>query len=231
MPSAIRLGHVGIVARNYQAMLDYYTGILGFELAEQTADTSYLRVGVDHHAVALHRRGEKAGLEHVAFQIDPRHTVAEMVKELAAAGIAARVESNADPSIPELASFSDCGDLRVELYTELKLPPPIQKRKGFAPRKFGHLARGLGPGMKTIRSGRRCGIPRITARQTSGESTRVKRCAEKSERQVPRQDSEAVAERACRHLGGNLASGPLSPAELPSSDRPSGKLTRRASTR
>jgi len=141
MPSAIKLGHVGIVARNYQAMLDYYTGILGFELVEQTARTSYLRVGVDHHAVALHKTGEKPGLEHIAFQIDCEHPLAEVVKELSADGISARVQSDADPSIPELVSFSDCTGVRVELYAEVKYPPRIQKRSGFAPRKFGHVAR------------------------------------------------------------------------------------------
>ena len=132
MLSAIKLGHIGIVAKNYQAMLEYYTGILGFELTEQTARTSYLRVGVDHHAVALHKLGEKPGLEHIAFQIDPQYASADAVKELSALGITARVESDADPSIPELVSFSDCAGLRIELYTEVKYPPKIQKRTGFA---------------------------------------------------------------------------------------------------
>ena len=143
MLSAIRLGHIGIVAKNYQAMLDYYTGVLGFELAEQTARTSYLRVGVDHHAVALHKLGEKPGLEHIAFQIDPEYASADAVKELSAVGITARVESDADPSIPELVSFTDCAGLRVELYTGVKYPPKAQKRVGFAPRKLGHVARGV----------------------------------------------------------------------------------------
>lgn len=143
MASAIKLGHVGIVAKNYQTMLDYYTGILGFELAEQSARTSYLRVGVDHHVVALHKTGEKPGLEHVAFQIDPQHTLAEVVKELSAVGITAQVERDADPSIPELVSFSDLTGMRVELYTVVNYPPRVQKRAGFAPRKFGHIARGM----------------------------------------------------------------------------------------
>lgn len=141
MPCAIKLGHVGIVARNYQAMLDYYTGILGFELAEQTAQTSYLRVGVDHHAIALHKTGEKSGLQHIAFQIDPHHALTDVVKELSAAGITSRVESDADPSIPELVSFCDCEGVRIELYSVVKHPPSIQKRPRFAPRKLGHVAR------------------------------------------------------------------------------------------
>lgn len=143
MTSVIKLGHIGIVAKNYQAMLDYYTGVLGFELAEQTSRTSYLRVGVDHHAVALHKTGDRPGLEHVAFQIDPQHTSADVVRKLSAVGITARIEKDADPSIPELVSFSDCAGVRVELYTSLKYPPRIQKRTGFAQRKFGHVARGV----------------------------------------------------------------------------------------
>jgi len=142
MISTLKLGHVGVFAEHYAAMLEYYTGVIGLTLVEQTTDTSYLRVGVDPYAVALHRQGSP-GLQHVAFQVDPKYSAADLVKDLSTKGIAARVETDADPWTHELVSFTDLDGARVELYTSVNYPSRIEKPAAIAPVKLGHLARGV----------------------------------------------------------------------------------------
>src|ERR1700722_15358081 len=118
-------------------MLDYYTDILGFELVERTAERSYLRIGVDQFVIALHKADGQNGLRHVGFQIDPTHTVADAVEILSATGIAARVERDIHPGIPEVVSFSDCEGMRVELYGAVSHPSKVPKSIAIAPRKLG----------------------------------------------------------------------------------------------
>jgi catechol-2,3-dioxygenase len=142
MVSAIKLGHAGIVSRNYEAMLDYYTGVLGLKLIEQTATTSYLRVGLDHHAIALYK-GDNPGLRHIAFQIDPKYSAADAVKDLSDAGISAHVETDSVPGISELVTFSDFDGMRVELYANVSFASRIEKLTAIAPLKLGHVARGV----------------------------------------------------------------------------------------
>src|SRR5262245_22026876 len=121
MISALKLGHVGVFAQRYDEMLEYYTQVLGLQLVEHTPSTSYLRVGVDPYAVALHRHAS-SGLQHVALQVDPKYSAADIVKDLSTTGVAAQVETDADPWTRELVSFTDLDGARVELYTSVEYP-------------------------------------------------------------------------------------------------------------
>ena len=142
MVEVIKLGHVGLVAKNYDAMLHYYKEILGLKLMAETTGASYFRVGVEHHAVALYK-GDEAGLHHVAFQVDPKYSAAEVAKALSEKGIPAQVEHDTDPWIPEVVSFRDLDGTRVELYGEVPLPSSVENLTAIAPLKLGHVARGV----------------------------------------------------------------------------------------
>jgi len=142
MIGALKLGHIGVFAQRYEAMLDYYTGVLGLQPVAQTATTSYLRVGVDPYAVSLHRHGS-SGLQHVALLVDPKYSTADIVKDLSDAGIAGRVETDADPWTRELVSFTDLDGTRVELYTNVEYPSDTATSVAIAPVKIGHIARGV----------------------------------------------------------------------------------------
>jgi catechol-2,3-dioxygenase len=139
---AIKLGHLGIVAKNYEEMVSYYASVVGLQVVDQSFDCTYLRCGADHHALVLYK-GDRPGLHHLAFQIASGFSSAEIVKILSKAGIVASIETDVEPGIPEIISFHDFEGIRTELYVETEFPTAVQSATGISPLKLGHIVRGV----------------------------------------------------------------------------------------
>lgn len=90
----LRFGHIGLVARDLDRMVDFYCNVLGMTVADRvTMDESlplsravWLRLNTDHHVISMFEmredpgpreepRAPRPGLHHFAFQM---HTFAEL---------------------------------------------------------------------------------------------------------------------------------------------------------
>jgi catechol 2,3-dioxygenase-like lactoylglutathione lyase family enzyme len=90
-----KLGHVGLYCRDLDAMVDFYTRVLGFQVSD-TNERGYvfLRFGPDHHSLVLARmppeeRAKKPGatvIQQIAFEVDDLETVKRIRAYLVAKG-------------------------------------------------------------------------------------------------------------------------------------------------
>ena len=90
-----KLGHVGLYCRDLDAMADFYTGVLGFQVSD-TNERGYvfLRFGSDHHSLVLARmppeeREKQRGatvIQQIAFEVDDLETVKRIRAYLVAKG-------------------------------------------------------------------------------------------------------------------------------------------------
>jgi catechol 2,3-dioxygenase-like lactoylglutathione lyase family enzyme len=64
-----RLGHVNVLTADLDEMRDFYCDVLGMRVSDQLGDAgAWLRLGADHHTVALVDRGY-AHFHHLAFEM------------------------------------------------------------------------------------------------------------------------------------------------------------------
>ena len=97
-----RLGHLGVVVHDMDAMIDFYCDVLGLELSDRMPypddspwfELSWLRVDSDHHALSflLPRApgGKEAyctGLHHVAFQMETFEDLKQAYGEVRSRGL------------------------------------------------------------------------------------------------------------------------------------------------
>ena len=69
MVQVTKMGYAGFNTTHMEAMLAYYTEVIGFTLEERGGDgAAYLSNALDHHSIALYPSTE-SGLRHVGFQI------------------------------------------------------------------------------------------------------------------------------------------------------------------
>src|SRR5438105_6520557 len=72
MVQVTKIGYAGFNTTHMEAMLAYYTEVIGFTLEERAGDgAAYLSNALDHHAIALYPSTE-SGLRHIGFQIQSR---------------------------------------------------------------------------------------------------------------------------------------------------------------
>ncbi len=140
MVRIVKIGHLGLRTENAEAMLSYYTGVLGLTVTDKGDDGAfYLSAGVDHHSVAL-LPGSGSGLDHVAFQIDRSQTLSEAAEELRVKGIETELRTDAEPGVPELLRLSDVEGNTIQLYGEVELSGGGFGSGGIVPHKLGHVA-------------------------------------------------------------------------------------------
>src|SRR5436189_3258578 len=93
----VRIGHVHLKVAYLQRALDFYCGVLGFELTQRYGDeAAFLSAGGYHHHIGLNtwesRNGSpppagSTGLYHVAIRYPDRAALARALNRLAAAGV------------------------------------------------------------------------------------------------------------------------------------------------
>ena len=120
----VRIGHVHLKVADLQRSLDFYCGILGFEITQRYGpDAVFISAGGYHHHIGLNTwdsRGAsppppgRTGLYHFAVLYPTRATLADALKRLLDAGIP--LDGASDHGVSEALYLRDPDDNGVELY-------------------------------------------------------------------------------------------------------------------
>jgi len=124
IPGETRIGHIHLKVANLQRALDFYCGILGFELmTTYGADAAFISAGGYHHHIGLNtwqsKNGppaakESAGLYHTAILYPKRKDLAIALNQLLIANWP--LSGAADHGVSEALYLDDPDENGVELY-------------------------------------------------------------------------------------------------------------------
>ena len=119
-----RIGHVHLKVANLQRALDFYCGVLGFELTQRYAEeAAFVSAGGYHHHIGLNtwesRDGSPppkgaTGLYHFAILYPTRAALADALRRLMQANIS--LEGASDHGVSEALYLSDPDGNGIELY-------------------------------------------------------------------------------------------------------------------
>jgi catechol 2,3-dioxygenase len=120
----VDIGHVHLKVADIDRSLDFYCGVLGFELQQRMGDeTAFISAGGYHHHIGLNtwqsRGGSppppgSTGLFHIAIRYPTRRALADALRRLADAGV--RLSGASDHGVSESLYLSDPDGNGVELY-------------------------------------------------------------------------------------------------------------------
>src|SRR5258707_2800115 len=140
MVHVTKIGYAGFNTTHMEAMLAYYTEVIGFTLEERGGDGgAYLSNALDHHCIALYPSTE-SGLRHIGFQIHSSQSLQEVSAQLRAQGIEVDTQTDAQPGVPELLQLRDPEGNTVQLYATLQSARQNFRGGGIVPQKLGHIA-------------------------------------------------------------------------------------------
>lgn len=124
LPPATRIGHVHLKVSNLQQALDFYCGLLGFELTTTYGEeAAFISAGGYHHHIGLNTwqsKGGKpapknaAGLFHTAILYPTRKDLARILQRLLEANYP--ISGFADHGVSEAIYLDDPDENGVELY-------------------------------------------------------------------------------------------------------------------
>src|SRR5207302_5073973 len=138
MVQVTKIGYAGFNTTQLEAMLAYYTEVIGFTLEERGGDgTAYLSNAFDHHCIALYPSTE-SGLRHMGFQI--HSTLQEVSAQLRDQGIEVETQTDVQPGISELLQLRDPEGNTVQLYATMQPARQNFRGSGIVPQKLGHIA-------------------------------------------------------------------------------------------
>jgi catechol 2,3-dioxygenase len=120
----VDIGHVHLKVGDVDRALDFYCGVLGFELMQRWgADAAFISAGDYHHHIGLnswHSKGGSppppgtTGLFHTAIRYPTRRALADALRRLSEAGWP--LEGASDHGVSEALYLSDPDRNGVELY-------------------------------------------------------------------------------------------------------------------
>jgi catechol 2,3-dioxygenase len=123
------IGHVHLKVSDINRALDFYCGVLGFELMATMGDSAaFVSAGGYHHHIGLntwHSRGgapppkSATGLYHVAIRFPSRKDLATTVKRVLDAGI--QLQGASDHGVSEAIYLADPDQNGIELYRDRPL--------------------------------------------------------------------------------------------------------------
>lgn len=124
LPPATRIGHVHLKVCNLQRALDFYTGLLGFELVTTYGEeAAFISAGGYHHHIGLNTWQSKGGkpapknapgLFHTAILYPTRKDLALILQRLIDANYP--ISGFADHGVSEAIYLDDPDENGVELY-------------------------------------------------------------------------------------------------------------------
>ena len=122
--SGTRIGHVHLKVSNIQRALDFYAGVLGFELQQlYGAQAAFISAGGYHHHIGLNTWESEGGsppphgttgLFHLAILYPQRADLADALERLSAHGI--ELDGASDHGVSEALYLRDPDGNGVELY-------------------------------------------------------------------------------------------------------------------
>jgi catechol 2,3-dioxygenase len=120
----VDIGHVHLKVSDLDRALDFYCGVLGFELQQRMGDdAAFVSAGGYHHHIGLntwHSKGapppppRSTGLFHLAVRYPDRPTLADALRRLTEAGVP--LEGASDHGVSEALYLSDPDGNGIELY-------------------------------------------------------------------------------------------------------------------
>src|SRR5260370_16762254 len=100
MVQVTKIGYAGFNTTHMEAMLAYYTEVIGCTLEERSGDgAAYLSNALDHHSIALYPSTE-SGLRHMGFQIHSSQSLQELTAQLPHQRIESNTQTDPHPAIP-----------------------------------------------------------------------------------------------------------------------------------
>lgn len=122
--AGVRIGHVHLKVADLQRALDFYCGVLGFQLTQRYgSQAAFISAGGYHHHIGLNTweslggrpplRGS-TGLFHTAILYPTRADLADALRRLVAAGVA--LDGASDHGVSEALYLRDPDQNGVELY-------------------------------------------------------------------------------------------------------------------
>jgi catechol 2,3-dioxygenase len=118
------IGHVHLKVADLDRALDFYCGVLGFELQQRIGDeAAFVSAGGYHHHIGLntwHSKGGSSppaastGLFHVAIRYPTRRALADALRRVTVAGI--QLTGASDHGVSEALYLDDPDGNGVELY-------------------------------------------------------------------------------------------------------------------
>ena len=122
----VDIGHVHLKVADLDRALEFYCGILGFELQQRIGDdAAFVSAGGYHHHIGLntwHSKGAQpppahsTGLFHVAIRYPDRRSLADALRRLSGAGVP--LEGASDHGVSEALYVSDPDGNGIELYCD-----------------------------------------------------------------------------------------------------------------
>jgi catechol 2,3-dioxygenase len=120
----VDIGHVHLKVADLDRALDFYSGVLGFELQDRFGtDAAFVSAGDYHHHIGLNTWQSKGGsppppgttgLFHTAIRYPSRRALADAVKRVLDAGIG--LDGASDHGVSEAIYLRDPDQNGVELY-------------------------------------------------------------------------------------------------------------------
>ena len=124
LPAQTRIGHVHLKVSNIQRALDFYSGLLGFEIVTTYGDQAvFISAGGYHHHIGLNTwhskdappaKKEGVGLYHTAILYPTRKDLATIYERLRAANYP--MTGASDHGVSEALYLNDPDGNGVELY-------------------------------------------------------------------------------------------------------------------
>jgi catechol 2,3-dioxygenase len=122
----VDIGHVHLKVSDLDRALDFYAGVLGFEVFARMGDeAAFVSAGGYHHHIGLNTwdsRGagppprHSTGLFHTAIRYPDRKALADALRRVLAAGI--RLDGASDHGVSAALYLRDPDDNGVELYCD-----------------------------------------------------------------------------------------------------------------
>jgi catechol 2,3-dioxygenase len=121
--AGVKIGHVHLKVADLDRALDFYTGVLGFELTQRMPGAAFMSAGGYHHHIALNTWDSqgaappppgRTGLFHLAILYPTRALLADALRRVMAAGI--QLDGASDHGVSEALYLRDPDDNGVELY-------------------------------------------------------------------------------------------------------------------
>ena len=124
IPARTKIGHVHLKVANLQRAIDFYYGVLGFEVTQRVQDSAaFLSAGGYHHHIGLNTWESDGGsppptgatgLYHVAIRYASRSELADALRRLYKAGV--QLDGAADHGVSEALYLRDPDNNGIELY-------------------------------------------------------------------------------------------------------------------
>ena len=125
IPTGTCIGHIHLKVADIDRALEFYNGVLGFEIMQQSPESAFLSAGGYHHHIGLNTWQSKdqppaprhhAGLFHLAIRYPSRRDLANALKRLQDHD--AVLDGASDHGVSEALYLRDPDDNGVELYCD-----------------------------------------------------------------------------------------------------------------